>query len=213
MKTKRQLRAEAVERLRNTQLNTGNAVKKLAKAVGAHWNSDNTPASIGGLQARLIYLLTDNDASAESAAQDMDNGICVHMCPNDSREKLEEIAWEYAASYAGPYDCEAMAEAIIELLDRQDAITRAEWCNEQGWWDSAEECNRATAKVHDMQAQVDELTAERDELREKLRIEREAVEACNGCDIVDELTAERDEYREKLGKALDLAHEIGELMP
>lgn len=69
MKTKRQLRAEAVERLWNTQLNTGNAVEKLAKAVGAHWNSDNTPASIGALEARLIYMLTDDSTTAEADNQ------------------------------------------------------------------------------------------------------------------------------------------------
>ena len=46
---------------------------------------------------------------------------------NDSREKLEEIAWQYDASYAEPYEHGAIAEAIIALLDRQAAIDRKEF--------------------------------------------------------------------------------------
>lgn len=45
-----------------------------------------------------------------------------------------------------------------------------------------------------------ELTAQRDKLREELRIEREAVEACEGCDKVDSLRAERDEWKAKAGE-------------
>lgn len=82
-----------------------------------------------------------------------------------------------------------------------------------------------SAKVDEWQAKMDSLKTERDEwiyaaelaraerdkLREELRIEREAVEACEGCDKVDSLTDERDKYREKFGKALDLAGEIGRI--
>ena len=56
-----------------------------------------------------------------------------------------------------------------------------------------------------------ELTAQRDKLHEELRIEREAVEACEGCDKVDNLADERDMWRDKCGKMLDIAHEIARL--
>lgn len=201
-KTKRQLRAEAVERLWNTQLNTGNAVNKLAKAVGAHWNSDNTPASIGALEARLIYLLTDDDASAKSAAQDMDNGICVHMCPNDSREKLEEDANAVAIDYWHRErkwgDANDLKRDVIALLDRQAAITQHEIT--ERW---AEHLHPIERKCGDLRRKVDELTAERDKLQEQLLI---------GWECECRLQAERERYREKFGKCLDYADAIHALM-
>lgn len=119
-------------------------------------------------------------------------------------------------------------QAILEATKR--AIAKAD-----GTW--TEDDDGAVAVV--FAPDVDKLIAERDKLREELRIEREAVGACNGCSIVDELTAERDEleransrqarkihgvceinekltaerdkWRDKFGKALDLAHEIARL--
>ena len=60
-KTKRKLRAEAVERLKNTRMDSGSAVKKLALALGSEWNPPSVNYSLGCLKKRLIDLLTDDD--------------------------------------------------------------------------------------------------------------------------------------------------------
>ena len=60
MKTKRQLRAEAVERLNDMVLNTGSAIKKLAIALDVKWDPDNSPLSMSALQNTLVDLLTDD---------------------------------------------------------------------------------------------------------------------------------------------------------
>lgn len=112
----------------------------------------------------------------------MDGGECVQELTKDSREKLLYDASELVADCApSGKECDPMYRAIVELLDRQAAITKREWCSEQGWWDSAEECNRATAKAHDLQAKV------------------------------DGLTAERDMWRDRCGRMLDAAHELARI--
>lgn len=50
-------RHKAVCELRNTSLETGSAVKKLAHALGVKWNPDNVLKSMGLLRGRLIHLL------------------------------------------------------------------------------------------------------------------------------------------------------------
>lgn len=110
-KTKAQLRAEAVERLNGMALDTGSAVKKLAIALDADWNPDNTVASMGRLRARLIDLLTDDEQPEEA----------------DSRGKLEGEVWYLASGFtvSNP-GYVALYDGIIALLDRQAAITQAE---------------------------------------------------------------------------------------
>lgn len=56
-KTKAQLRAEAVERLK--KINSDNSPKPWAAALGIPWNSDNVPKTMGRMKAALINLLTD----------------------------------------------------------------------------------------------------------------------------------------------------------
>ena len=108
-----------------------------------------------------------NDANAPESARERSESAREQP---DSREKLEAdvrnviAQWYDEARWTGAADS-LHERVVMKWLDRQADITRAEWCSEQGWWDSAEECNRATAKVHDMQAEVDELTAEREEYR------------------------------------------------
>ena len=139
-KTKRQLRAEAVERLRGMALNTGSAIKKLAIALDVEWNPDNSPLSMAILQNRIIDLLEDDD---------MDSGVYVQKCSNDgthescrqyadqpkreeapdcesdSREKLEADVRKYLDL---PANCRGWGDykAVCEWLDRQAAITECE---------------------------------------------------------------------------------------
>lgn len=103
----------------------------------------------------------------------------------DSREQLEA---DILAHYKTP---EEKLKTVREWLDRQKEITERE-CHASSTW-ALQERYKALNRVA-------ELTAERDELREKLRIEREAVEACEGCDKVDELTAERDALKEQINR-------------
>ena len=156
-------------------------------------------------------------ASSDSEPADVENGAqngleCdtretsvigqpVDNAQADSREKLLEDAnslclelWD-SDVISGWTTANVLKKDIIKLLDRQDAITRAEWCNEQGWWDSAEECNRATAKVHDLQDQVDSLTAERDELRSRLKTQ---------ADSFAKLERDNAQLRDKLERVREL---------
>lgn len=78
-KSKHQLRAEAVERLSDMALDTGSAVKKLAIAIDADWNPDNTIASMGRLRAKLLMLLTDDELTVRNEASD-DELFCCSYC-------------------------------------------------------------------------------------------------------------------------------------
>lgn len=133
------------------------------------------------------------------------NEICDF---DDTREKLEAEASELVADYAVSGNvCDALYHGITALLDRQDAITRRE-CDKPNW-DYCETC---------------ELTAEHDQLINAINELQKKQPYCYGPEqpldtlntigrYINELTAERDMYREKLSCALDLAHEIGRLMP
>ena len=111
---------------------------------------------------------------------------------HDSREKLEADAFAYLQTAYITYP------QIIELLDRQAAITAHQWESYHNgmmleWM----------AKTEELQEQVDELTAERDKLQEQLLI---------GWECECRLQAERERYRSKFGKCLDYADAIHALM-
>lgn len=127
-----------------------------------------------------------------------------YVCANDvdvsqdSREKLEADAralqtriWQAGANSDG-----ISLSHIIELLDRQAAITeeqtRCKWVTA-----SADEIAAWRSKAEKLQAQLYELTAERDALADDLL-------TCN---------KEREEYRELFSEALTLAAEIVNLQP
>ena len=141
------------------------------------------------------------------------------MSEQDTREKLESDIHKWTT-------CSWVTvshEKVIDWLDRQVAITRRE--TYQSWQaecDRLEEMReRYTRQLNEISTAfgveitddiqthtntmkaIKELTAERDklkaELREYERIDKEAIEACIGCNLVDELTAERD----KLQAAID----------
>ena len=114
------------------------------------------------------------------------------MSKQDTREKLEADIHKWTT-------CSWVTvshEKVIDWLDRQAAITR-----------------NIERRMHDyildnLERENDKLIAERNELKEQLRIEREAAGICNGCHYVDgviaELTAERDEL-EAFSKRIETA--------
>ena len=105
------------------------------------------------------------------------------MSEQDTREKLEADIHKWTTrSWVT-----VSHEKVIDWLNRQAAITR-----------------NIERRMHDyildnLERENDKLIAERNELKEQLRIEREAAGICNGCHYVDgviaELTAERDELQ------------------
>lgn len=141
LKTKAQLRAEAVERLKANE--PDNIYLAIHQAIG--WSGDALHTDEEWRDA-LIDLLTDEEprkfgVTAEQMAKASTDFFNKLPSVNgkeadslqDSREKLEaEIRYEYNGSISNE------AEGIIEWLDRQAAITKME-----------------------MQAKVDELEAKK----------------------------------------------------
>lgn len=105
--------------------------------------------------------------------QYMDGSECVQEFAQDSREKLLYDASELVADCApSGSDCDPMYRAIVELLDRQAAITERECMeraiSERVGWDCAEcaeglgkeldaRCDPLKERIAELQAKVDEL--------------------------------------------------------
>ena len=149
-------------------------------------------------------------------AVEMDASRLVANEP-DSREKLEAEASELVADYAASGEvCDPMYNGIIELLDRQAAITERKATKRHELF--CETCEDESDK------QIAELTAERDKLQEQLLIgwececrlqaERDTLQGALDIAVQNEsrLTAERERYRSKFGKCLDYADAIHALM-
>ena len=150
-------------------------------AMRAKLGADAPEKPVGAL-GRLADAMNEpiSRFNAQEPGENAENGATKSEMRDfdDSREKLEEIAWEYDASYAGPYDHGAIAEAIIELLDRQAAITANEANNVHGL--GCEACRAAQKRriaelceeneaLREWKACYKRMAAERDELRRRMR--------------------------------------------
>lgn len=141
-------------------------------------------------------LSAENDVRADDVcANDVD-------VSQDSREKLEADAiqlaqniWHQGQNYAnGVREIRHIAwqeRDIIELLDRQAAITERELCKQCDW--------PSLAAQPDLESQerIAELTAQVDELAQQLTNAR----------------ADCEHYRELFSQAITHAHEIVNLQP
>jgi len=117
------------------------------------------------------HVEPNDDLPPEKGVSDPDGGSNDANESQDSREKLEADVQRFSQVY---YTSHLLVyDKVIELLDRQVAITRRE-----------------------LQDEVDRLT------RENMQLARD----------LGECMAERDGYREKLGRAVDSAWEIVQLM-
>ncbi len=153
-KTKKQLRAEAVERLKNTAhwlmcfYSDGGAV---------YWHADYQPEreSVGQAMLKDIELLTYDDTTTESLSDEA-----------DSREKLEADVRNNVAVRITPNRNKdgvlAPIDEVFGWLDRQAAITEREWLEGK-----THIFGMTFDKVRGLQAKVEELTAERDKYRQK----------------------------------------------
>ena len=205
-KTKRQLRAEAVERLKDAQ--TDNLEWMLLGDECPNWVNYDTLSYNKAVRERVADLLTDDDSTIsedESTTESLSDGA-------DSREKLEADV----RSSLG-----FTTKDVIEWLDRQAAITERE---HPGLTISDDESLiNWHGRNYLLQSRVLNAERERDEFSLKLKHEMELNrDNRNAHDLeriaeltaeVDKLTDERDDYREKLSRALDLAHEIVRLQP
>lgn len=121
----------------------------------------------------------------------------------DSRDKLEAEVRSY---FPRREEC---AETVIGWLDRQAAITeektRYKWVTA-----SAEEIAAWRSKAEKLKEQVYELTAERDELQERLNCTTAAMNRAAG--KWARANEQCNEYREKFSKCIDYADAIHALM-
>ena len=104
---------------------------------------------------------------------------------------------------------ESRGAKFIELLNRQAAITERETTKRHEFF--CETCEAVSDK------QIAELTAERDELQERVDYNNRGWEEANigwaeTCAEAEKLQMECDEYRSKFGKCLDYADAIHALM-
>lgn len=114
-KTKRQLRAEAVERLNGMVLNTGSAIKKLAIALDVKWNPDNAPISMSKLQNRLRDLLTDDDThESREGYEERMYDVPVSDCPYCGCDRV--VIHEYNDLYERPHSYR------VEHVDEKEAF-------------------------------------------------------------------------------------------
>lgn len=146
-------------------------------------------------------------------SEHIDSSVSVQTCPDDSREKLEADVYEicrgdnkdrYLAlidyckvnaldvkfdSILANYEGHLLKAVLGHLLDRRATIS----------WDNAWKAQKDL--IAEMQAEIDELTAERDNLQFKVTsfydMCGECKLVCDKCKLVASLTTERDEWKTK----------------
>lgn len=127
--------------------------------------------------------------------KDMDNGVSVHMCPNDSREKLEaevrRIAFQFSPDTTpdGNPEYELRAE-IMDLLDRQAAITERHWM---------EICGASANANIELKRQIDELKNDIKYLRKVCQTQADSFAAIEN---------ENAALRSKLNRIRELAERL-----
>ena len=118
-----------------------------------------------------------------------------HADEPDSREKLEADAWNISRPYQPTkQDADAHLKDILELLDRQAVITERHWMEIVG---ASANCNIELMNQNaKLQAQVERIAAERDNLAKDL------------ADSMEQLSAERERFREASSTVLDAVHQV-----
>jgi len=190
--TKRQRRAEAVERLKNIPPMNTSEIRYVRAILG----------SVAGMTAQdvtreLIDLLTDDGANDDSAPE---SGVTDGDV--DSREKLEaDVLSESASWLHTPYGF----RKVRNWLDRQADITRREvLCSPDERDEQIAELTAMLDEWKDLQKQVmgerNHAIAERDELRAECEglehaNKRQSRKIHDVCEANSKLKAELDAYR------------------
>lgn len=185
-KTKRQLRAEAVERLKDCKCYPMDIVLALAGCrmgtsdysaerdviidllTDDEYECPSDPGEAGVACVDAFIAEHSNDDSApKSGVSDPDGGSNVAYIAPDSREKLEADANAVAIDYWHRErtwdDANDLKRDVIALLDRQAAITQHEIT--ERW---AEHLHPIERKCGDLRRKVDELEANNDRLAKLL---------------------------------------------
>lgn len=240
-KTKRQLRAEAVERLKMLDVHGGGSFEYaiLGSDKMAWRYMDKRDALIDlltddepddGLRYRIIRdgVYMSNVKGCELRDTDIVDGVERSDDGVDSREKLEAdvrkhyshttstLMYPPSANKQTDWLTSMPMDTVFGWLDRQEAITAREFC----WADDAlqEELDRVRAERDELKKRVDELVKQRNRAESDAKTQRNNYEQVSSVrehwqKKAREAEAERDGYREKLGRALGLAGEIAGLMP
>ena len=174
-------------------MDSGDAVKKIAAAIGSEWNPPSVNHSLGCLKSKLIDLLTDEET--ESIQNDEKDNFDVPLYgwhEGDTREKLEAEILDAGCADEIDYD------RIVGWLDRQAAITEREYRKLSIAYQA--QCDR---KFSELQEKLDELEDENARLRSCISDDAEYSKLVMGeyRDLrakVDELTEERDTYRDNM---------------
>ena len=153
----------------------------------------------------------NGDLSPENGVSDPDGGSNVACMAQDIREKLEAEASELTADYAASGDaCDPLYHGILELLDRQAAITERE---HPGLTVSDDESLiNWRGRNYLLQSRVLNAERERDEFSLKLKHEMELNrDNRNAHDLerIAELTAERDYWKDQVHHCVIKAVEPG----
>lgn len=201
-KTKKQLRAEAVERLKDAQ--TDNLDWMLLGDECPNWVNYDTLSYEKAVRERVADLLTDDDANddlaPENGVSDPDGGSNVAYIAPDSREKLEADVRKIAEAYnmdTHRHGTERFAHelyySIIHLLNRQRAID-----------DSI--CDECSSDYYEMQEEHDQMI---DGIAKLMRLKQpytfnhdeplENIETIGR--YIDELTAELEKATNNLNSA------------
>jgi hypothetical protein len=198
-------RHKAVCRLRNMQMDTGNAIKKLAVALGLEWNPNNAPKSVALLQSRIIHLLGGDEPNFAEIAKTINLGDKSdgELMENSEYHKIASITDELRRWVRDLMPASGTLYIIGgATLDELYAV--ADRIDEQ--FDRICEQNEAV-----LQHTIDTMVDERDELQEK---NRHLAQKCDAMLVflsnramnttsdqerrIEKLVRQRDELRVKL---------------
>jgi hypothetical protein len=144
-------RHKAVCRLRNMQMDTGNAIKKLAVALGLEWNPNNAPKSVALLQNRIIHLLGGDecnfswvesymDATGEKSNPAETSDASTDHVSFDTRLKLKTYAYiilEFADTLGIDYPNGSKITDVAAEIRKRLSVLMSE-CKVMGFAKSAE---------------------------------------------------------------------------
>ena len=134
-KTKAQLRAETVERLKDTRMDSGDAVKKIAAAIGSEWNPPSVNHSLGCLKSKLIDLLTDDEPPVVDAVAILRKAAkCTSVNTSVGDVLRYNVPGNGPSAWQTEEDaCEALADMIErDYVRRETDVTGTQYASNDG---------------------------------------------------------------------------------
>jgi len=209
-KTKKELRAEAVERLRKNPY--GNAADNQNALLG--WGHE--PHSLGEAKDALIELLTDDDGEACDHVWTVDYNVMYASCPPKYKFTCIKCGeTRVSASCPGDFSFDDKGSLVLKRTASSDSDTQRKL---QAWLDLIVERDRykdmlarAEQGIAELQAKLDYLKAHGITISEPF---------CGGYEVynewkhkADELRADVDELQEKIGELTEGVSELLKKQP